>query len=426
MQVLCIRFDFFINFVVDNKFWKNTNNTNMIKKILTLVLIMLSVIGVSAQQVTTIEDLRAGVARGDEYSILMLGWCYANGEGVDKNMATAIGFWRQLGEKESGGEYVATACYMLGNCYSEGNGVPLDINTAVYWWRKAAGLGNEKAKDMLSKNPDVTAQAPQSGQSKVITIPGTNVSFKMIYVQGGTFKMGAQKTNSVGENFDYDAGEDETPIHSVTLSDYYLGEFEVTQGVWEAVMGFGGRLDDGFYMRPFADVWLGSDPTTGYGKGSNYPAYYVSYEDIVNHFIPRLNKLTGMNFRLPTEAEWEYAARGGKNQDYYLYSGSDNLNDVAWYTSNSSSSTHPVGTKKPNSLGIYDMSGNVWEWCSDWYGNYSTSSQTNPTGPTSGSNRVLRGGCWYYNAQNCRVANRSGSNPGIRNYNLGFRLACGL
>lgn len=396
----------------------------MLKKFLSIVFIMLSVMVVNAQQVTTIEDLRAGVMRGDEYSTLMLGWCYANGEGVDKNMTTAIGFWQQLAEKETKSEYIATACYMLGNCYSEGSGVAVDINAAVYWWRKAAGLGNEKAKDMLAKNPNITAQAPQRGQSKTITIPGTNVSFKMIYVQGGTFKMGAQRTNSVGENFDYDAEDDEKPIHSVTLSDYYLGEYEVTQGLWEVVMGYSGRLDDGFYMRPFTDAWLGDNPSSSYGKGANYPAYYVSYEDIVNHFIPRLNKLTGMKFRLPTEAEWEYAARGGKNQDYYLYSGSDELADVACYTANSSSFTHIVGTKKPNSLGIYDMSGNVWEWCSDWYGSYSASSQTNPTGSISGASRVLRGGCWCYGAQNCRVANRNFNSPGARSYNnYGFRLA---
>lgn len=395
----------------------------MLKKFLSIVFIMLSVMVVSAQQVTTIEDLRAGVMRGDEYSTLMLGWCYANGEGVDKNMTTAIGFWQQLAEKETKSEYIATACYMLGNCYSEGSGVAVDINAAVYWWRKAAGLGNEKAKDMLAKNPNITAQAPQRGQSKTITIPGTNVSFKMIYVQGGTFKMGAQRTNSVGENFDYDAADVEKPIHSVTLSDYYVGEYEVTQGLWEAVMGYSGRLQDGFYLRPFADVWLGDNPSSSYGKGANYPAYYVSYEDIVNHFIPRLNKLTGLKFRLPTEAEWEYAARGGKNQDYYLYSGSDELADVAWFTKNSSSSTHIVGMKKPNSLGLYDMSGNVWELCSDWYGSYSSSSQTNSTGPSSGSYRVLRGGSWYHGARYCRVAVRVSNSPDSRYNSNGFRLA---
>ena len=139
----------------------------MLKKFLSIVFIMLSVMVVSAQQVTTIEDLRAGVMRGDEYSTLMLGWCYANGEGVDKNMTTAIGFWQQLAEKETKSEYIATACYMLGNCYSEGSGVAVDINAAVYWWRKAAGLGNEKAKDMLAKNPNITAQAPQRGNQKL-------------------------------------------------------------------------------------------------------------------------------------------------------------------------------------------------------------------------------------------------------------------
>ncbi|MDY4862168.1 MAG: SUMF1/EgtB/PvdO family nonheme iron enzyme [Candidatus Onthomorpha sp.] len=185
------------------------------------------------------------------------------------------------------------------------------------------------------------------------------VEFKMIKVEGGTFSMGGR----------YD---DEKPVHSVTLSDYYIGETEVTQELWEAVMG--------------------SNPS--YYKGNNQrPVESVSWYDC-QEFIKKLNQLTGKEFRLPTEAEWEYAARGGKYSRGYKYSGSNNADEVAWYGSNSGRTTHSVKTKKANELGLYDMSGNVCEWCNDWYGDYQSYSQTNPTGPSKGEYRVLRGGSW--------------------------------
>ena len=227
-------------------------------------------------------------------------------------------------------------------------------------------------------------------ENNTITIPGTNVSFNMVFVEGGTFEMGSD---------DSEASDDEKPVHSVTLSDYYIGETEVTQELWEAVMG--------------------SNPS--YFKGLKNPVDYVSWDDC-QEFVKRLNEITGKTFRLPTEAEWEYAARGGNKSRGYKYSGSNTIGDVAWYHSNSSSMTHQVGTKAPNELGIYDMSGNVWEWCSDWYGDYSSSSQTNPTGPTSGSDRVCRGGSWGSNAQGCRVAFRGINTPDFRHDYLGFRL----
>ena len=247
----------------------------------------------------------------------------------------------------------------------------------------------------------------------------------MVYVEGGTFLMGAQTSCSSSANYDCDAYSDESPVHSVTLSSYYIGKYEVTQQLWEYVMNYTGAAADGTILSAVAsDPWLGdSNPSSTYGKGDYYPAYYVSYEDIVNHFIPRLNKITGKTFRLPTEAEWEYAARGGNQSKGCKYSGSNTIGDVAWYTSNSSSTTHQVGTKQANELGIYDMSGNVWEWCSDWYGSYSSSAQTDPTGPTSGSYRVLRGGSWDYNAQYCRVSYRDYFPPSNRGYGYGgFRL----
>ena len=227
---------------------------------------------------------------------------------------------------------------------------------------------------------------------RTVTVGG--VSFVMVRVDGGTFQMGA--TSEQGS----DAYDSEKPAHQVTLSPYYIGETEVTQELWQAVMG--------------------KNPSNF--KGGNRPVEKVSWNDC-QEFILKLNQLTGMNFRLPTEAEWEYAARGGRKSQGYKYSGSNNLGDVAWYTDNSGSTTHDVKTKRPNELGLYDMSGNVWEWCQDWYGSYSSGSQTNPTGPSMGSLRVGRGGCWSSNARRCRVAFRNCGTPGGRDGRLGLRLA---
>ncbi|MBR5333016.1 MAG: SUMF1/EgtB/PvdO family nonheme iron enzyme [Muribaculaceae bacterium] len=247
---------------------------------------------------------------------------------------------------------------------------------------------------------------------------------EMVYVEGGTFMMGAQSSSSSSSNYDPDAYSSESPVHQVTVGDFYIGKYEVTQQLWEYVMKYSGTCADGSTISAYAsDVWLDSNPSSSCGVGDYYPAYYVSWEDIVNIFIPRLNKITGKIFRLPTEAEWEYAARGGNKSKGYKYSGSNTIDDVAWFISNSSTS-HQVGTKAPNELGIYDMTGNVWEWCSDWYSSsyYSSSPSTNPTGPTSVSYRVCRGGCWGGYAQICRVSYRTYYYPGNSYPNLGFRL----
>lgn len=215
----------------------------------------------------------------------------------------------------------------------------------------------------------------------------------MIRVEGGSFSMGSD---------DSDAGSDEKPVHSVSVSSFSIGKYEVTQKLWKAVMG--------------------SNPS--YFKGDNLPVENVSWND-VQTFIRKLNQKTGKHYRLPTEAEWEFAARGGNRSRGYKYSGSNDLGSVAWYDGNSNSKTHTVGSKSPNELGIYDMSGNVCEWCQDWYDGkyYSSSPYSNPTSPSTGSYRVYRGGSWRSRARLCRVSDRDGSSPGNHGDSLGFRLA---
>ena len=235
-------------------------------------------------------------------------------------------------------------------------------------------------------------QQPQRQQSNLPEI-------EMVYVKGGTFTMGA--TPEQGN----DALDDEKPAHKVTLDSYYIGKYEVTQKLWKAVMG--------------------NNPSAF--KGENLPVTNVSWND-VQEFLSKLNKMTGKNYRLPMEAEWEYAARGGNRSVGYKYSGdgSHRIGNIAWYGGNSSNRTHEVGTMSPNELGIYDMSGNVLEWCQDWYGSYSSSSQRNPKGPNSGSYRVLRGGSWNsYTPEECRVSRRNYS-LGYGNRYIGFRLALSL
>ena len=258
----------------------------------------------------------------------------------------------------------------------------------------------------------VVAATPNSPSTSKETFTVNGVSFTMVCVDGGTFTMGA--TEEQGS----DAYDDEKPAHQVTLSSYMIGETEVTQALWQAVMG--------------------NNPS-GFTGDSSRPVEGVSWNDCQT-FIRKLNSMTGKTFRLPTEAEWEYAARGGNKSRHYKYSGSNNIDDVAWYWENSGDNllrgewnkekvfsnnckTHRVKTKSPNELGLYDMSGNVWEWCSDWKGNYSSSSQTNPKGPVSGSLRILRGGSWYHYANYCRVSRRGCVNPSDRYDGTGLRLA---
>ena len=238
----------------------------------------------------------------------------------------------------------------------------------------------QKLKELIEKE--------EQAQRKQDTFTANGVTFKMIAVQGGTYTMGA--TSEQGS----DAWDTEKPAHKETVSDFMIGETPVTQELWQAVMG--------------------SNPSRFIGDLQR-PVEMVSWDDC-QEFIKKLNQLTGQNFRLPTEAEWEYAARGGNRSRGYKYSGSNDVDAVAWYGVCIGGTTHPVKTKQPNELGIYDMSGNVWEWCQDkWCGIYNS--------PRDSGDCVLRGGSWINNARYVRVSFRNYYGPGNRSSSFGLRLA---
>lgn len=283
------------------------------------------------------------------------------------------------------GELVAT----------EGQAVAVEVS----FDGKEISLANTNESENESEKDD------ENTRTFTVTGNGKTVTFKMIKVEGGTFQMGSTTGDS-----------DEQPVHSVTISKaYYMCETEVTQALWYAVMG----------QSPTSG---GSSWSSSYGIGDNYPAYYISYEDCQSFLTALNSKLSsqlgsGEQFRFPTEAEWEFAAKGGNKSKGYTYAGSNTIDDVAWYNINNSGTTHLVKTKAANELGLYDMSGNVWEWCYDWYGDYTSSAQTNPTGPSTGSYRMNRGGSWYDYATYCRVASRHWHTPTNRYIDVGFRLA---
>ena len=259
---------------------------------------------------------------------------------------------------------------------------------------QTASISGSLTSSASSSNSNTLSSSGSSLSGNALTIPVKNgINIEMVKVEAGSFDMGATP-----EMENPDASE--KPVHRVTLTNNYnIGKYEVTQALWQAVMG--------------------NNPS--YFKGEDLPVEQVSWNDCQD-FISKLNAMTGKKFRLPSEAEWEYAARGGKKSRGYQYSGSNTLGDVAWNDGNSGSKTHAVGTKQPNELGIYDMTGNVWEWCQDWYGSYSSSPQTNPTGAVSGSGRVYHGGSWVSSARDCRSSYRGLSTPGARSFILGLRL----
>jgi len=246
-----------------------------------------------------------------------------------------------------------------------------------------------KAEQKVSQKGTIAEPSTESGKS--FQDPYTGM--ELVFLKGGCFEM--------GDTFG-DGSPDEKPVHEVCVEDFYMGKYEVTQGQWETVMG--------------------NNPSRF--KERDRPVEQVSWND-VQQFISRLKDASGRKFRLPTEAEWEYAARsGGKREKYAGTSQEGDLGEYAWYFVNSGSQTHPVGEKRPNGLGLYDMSGNVWEWCTDWYGEnyYQGSSKNNPEGPFNGSYRVLRGGSWFNDSGNARAAYRYCFGPAYRGGTIGFRL----
>ncbi len=290
------------------------------------------------------------------------------------------------------GDVTALINLLLSGDGEVGNGV-VDVNAD-------GALNISDVTALINHLLSGAALEPIEAQVEEFTV--CDVAFYMIPVEGGTFSMGA--TSEQGS----DASSREKPVHQVTVSSYYIGETEVTQALWLAVMG---TLPSNF-------------------TGMQLPVEQVSWEDC-QAFIAALNAMTGQQFRLPTEAEWEFAARGGNMSMGYKYSGSDNLASVGWYSYNDSwdvrgtgyYGTHPVATRNPNELMLYDMSGNVHEWCQDWYGAYDAGEQVNPVGPAGGTTRVYRGGSWYFDEWFCRVSFRNSVSPSYTSYGIGLRLA---
>ena len=236
---------------------------------------------------------------------------------------------------------------------------------------------------------------------------GCGLNMKMIYVEGGSFQMGA--TAEQGS----EAESDELPVHTVQLESFYIAECEVTQAQWEAIMG-----TTIYRQRDLRDAsWC------IFGEGADVPMYYISWDE-AQAFCRELSAMTGRTYILPTEAQWEYAARGGKHSKGYKYSGSYMVDAVAWYNQNSRSKANPVKQKRANELGLYDMSGNLFEWCYDWAGSYSSSPQNNPTGPSWGEKRVCRGGSWNHYARHCSVSFRGSGPPTGCSHDVGFRVVC--
>jgi formylglycine-generating enzyme required for sulfatase activity len=287
---------------------------------------------------------------------------------------------------------------------SEPAGVPLSIDGSLVGQTPYSGSltfgshviqiqqGEKKAEKTVSitqSEGETSFSLSFSFKSFTETVNGTNID--MVAIKGGTFQMGSNEGRS-----------QEKPIHNVTVSDFIIGKTEVTQAQWVAVMG--------------------SNPS--HFRGDNLPVENVSWND-VQDFLSKLDVKTGKNYRLPTEAEWEYATGGGEN-NRTIYCGTNDgstLGNYAYWNTNSNGTTHPVGSKQPNQLGLYDMCGNVYEWCSDWYGGYSNSPQNNPKGASSGSSRVLRGGGWYSFFDDCSPVFRTNGTPDYRSITTGFRLA---
>ena len=314
----------------------------------------------------------------------------------------------------SGCESADVALYLSSNKGRSFSSVPLSAVTGDVGHNVKAGrkrivwnplgdypdgiTGDVAFKVRIAGNIVGKVEGAQAQSADRVTITANGVPFEMIRVEGGTFTMGATVEQLL------DADEDEKPAHRVTLSTYYIGKCEVTQKLWKAVMG--------------------NNPS--FHKGDIYPVEMVSWSDC-QIFIKRLNELTGKKFSLPTEAQWEFAARGGNKTKHYKYAGSNDKNTVAWCDDTSDRETHPVGKKPANELGLHDMSGNVFEWCQDWYGHdyYASSPAKDPEGPDKGTwkYRVLRGDCSWGYEKSCRVSDRNGNDVDIQSWGIGLRLA---
>lgn len=246
----------------------------------------------------------------------------------------------------------------------------------------------------LNQLKNIIQNKVDAKENTVLTINIRGVKFNMIHVKGGTFSMGATEEHVLNVQ------DKERPVHTVTLDDYYIGQTEVTQDLWEAVMEY----------NPSEYV------------GDKLPVEKVTWDEC-HQFTNKLKELTGLPFRLPTEAEWEYAARGGQRSKGFQFSGDSILNNVGWYNKNASKVTQYVGGKQMNELGIYDMSGNVWEFVEDWFGEYSEEPQTNPHGPETGTDHILRGGSTFTFDWVCRVSVRRDLLPDYKFKDIGLRLA---
>ena len=372
-------------------------------KIIFLVIISLVITSRAIAQVPYSIELKQRAYLGEPDAMHQLSVAYRVGKGVTKDVDRA-NYWLERASEEGNPNAIATM-ELLGNTTSLSDAKRRELAAVEKHERERLlkakeeqRLAEERRKQEEQRLAEERSRQEElKKQVKKQTFTANGVSFTMVEVQGGTFTMGG--TSEQGS----DAKSSEKPAHKVTLSSYYIGETEVTQELWQAVMG--------------------KNPSKF--KGDKHPVEKVSWDDC-QKFITKLNEMTGKNFRLPTEAEWEFAARGGSKSRGYKYSGSNNLNDVAWLDNNSYDkmanipsygSTHAVGTKQSNELGLYDMSGNVWEWCGDnWY-NYSGI-------PSNySSNYVNRGGGWDDNAKQCRVSNRNRRSLDLRGDNLGLRLA---
>lgn len=345
--------------------------------------------GVTASKEKCVEWIRKAAEQNSSEAQYALGLFYENGEAVTKDLILAAWWYSKSAEQG-----YALGQYALGNCYKEGIGVIANPQTAIEWYKKAEAQGVEEAKSKINEinntnsisKPVQTSQKTDEPLSPIIQ----NLINNMVYVEGSSYTMGATT-----EQLDF-AFQDEKPSHRVTVSSFSIGKYEVTQKEWEAVMG--------------------NNPS--YFKGLNKPVENVSWDDC-NEFISKLNSLTGRNFRLPTEEEWEYAARGGKigRSKGYVYSGDDNPYQVAWIKGSSEDKTHDVGLKTPNELGLFDMSGNVYEWCQNFFSNNYGRNRIVST------ERVARGGSWNLTARYCRVSHREHHYPLYSDSSTGFRLA---